>query len=440
MELDYDYIAKLVRKTQEGDSDAFAELYTATYQSQYRFAYQYVKDPYLAQDILQEVYILVLKNLDTLKNPRLFVSWLHQITFRICFDTWQKRKRQEQELDYISSGQTSDFSESFSDIMTNPEKHILNKDAKARLMQAIQSLPPQYSQAIIMRYYNNMSIKILPLRWITAGVLSNDVCAKGANFWKTCSTKKKEGFVLNKDYTSELDLHASSFDNTDIPALDSKTANQLLNNVFNACDMEPSTIPVEVLEDWGNYKKTTFGFGRTLAYLCTLLLILMPLLFIKPTIIAERTKVDSAQSAVYNIRVKTLLPIREVTADLDGHPIALTKKDTHTYTAEVTSNGTLTIHAEGMNAQTSLRSYKVSSLDTEKPKLLDSYSRHGVVYLDVSDTYSGINYDAISGLVPKSINKKTGTISFMIPKQPTTIKIPDNAGNELELLLSPVKK
>ena len=85
MELDYDYIAKLVRKTQEGDSDAFAELYTATYQSQYRFAYQYVKDPYLAQDILQEVYILVLKNLDTLKNPRLFVSWLHQITFRICF-------------------------------------------------------------------------------------------------------------------------------------------------------------------------------------------------------------------------------------------------------------------------------------------------------------------------------------------------------------------
>ena len=31
MELDYDYIAKLVRKTQAGDSDAFAELYTATY-------------------------------------------------------------------------------------------------------------------------------------------------------------------------------------------------------------------------------------------------------------------------------------------------------------------------------------------------------------------------------------------------------------------------
>lgn len=34
-ELNYDYIAKLVRKTQAGDSDAFAELYAATYKKQY---------------------------------------------------------------------------------------------------------------------------------------------------------------------------------------------------------------------------------------------------------------------------------------------------------------------------------------------------------------------------------------------------------------------
>lgn len=93
MELDYDYLAKLVERTQMGDSDAFAELYTATYQKQYRFAYQYTKDSYLAQDILQDVYILVLKNIHTLKNPRLFVSWLHQITFRICFDTTQRSGR-----------------------------------------------------------------------------------------------------------------------------------------------------------------------------------------------------------------------------------------------------------------------------------------------------------------------------------------------------------
>ena len=101
MDLDYEYLAQLVRKTQKGDSDAFAELYTATYQKQYRFAYQYVKDPYLAQDILQDVYILVLKNIRTLKNPRLFVSWLHQITFRICFDTFKRKQIQTTAVTFL---------------------------------------------------------------------------------------------------------------------------------------------------------------------------------------------------------------------------------------------------------------------------------------------------------------------------------------------------
>ena len=53
MELDYEYLAQLVRKTQNGDSDAFAELYVATYQKQYRFAYHYVNDP--EKQILKQV-------------------------------------------------------------------------------------------------------------------------------------------------------------------------------------------------------------------------------------------------------------------------------------------------------------------------------------------------------------------------------------------------
>lgn len=252
--------------------------------------------------------------------------------------------------------------------------------------------------------------------------------------------KRKEGFVLNKEYTSELERNASSFNNTDTPALDTKTANQLLNNVFNACDMEPSAIPVDVLEDWGNYKKTSFGFASRIGYFCILFLVLMPLLFIKPTIVAECTRVDSATAAIYSIRIKTLLPIHEVTADLDGHPIAMTRKDRETYTCEVTTNGTLTIHAKGLNAQSSSRSFKVSSLDTEKPILLNSYSKKGVVYLEISDTYSGVAYEKITGLTPRTIDRESGVVSFDIPRQPTTVIIPDHAGNTLDLLLSPVKK
>ena len=98
-ELNYPYIGELVLRAQEGDSDAFAELYVATYQQQYRFSYRYLQDEFLAQDALQETYILALKNITTLRDSHVFVSWLNQINMRVCFDIYRREKRQNQELD-----------------------------------------------------------------------------------------------------------------------------------------------------------------------------------------------------------------------------------------------------------------------------------------------------------------------------------------------------
>lgn len=114
---------------------------------------------YLAQDILQDVYILVLKNIHTLKNPRLFVSWLHQITFRICFDTTQKTKRQEQDIQFDTSDEKIPYHRCVDySTESNPEKYALTKDTQQQLINSIYSLPQQFAQPIIMRYYNNMVI------------------------------------------------------------------------------------------------------------------------------------------------------------------------------------------------------------------------------------------------------------------------------------------
>lgn len=134
-ELDYDYIAKLVKKTQVGDSNAFAELYAATYKKQYYFTYQYVKDAYLAQDILQEVFILVLKNIKSLKNPRLFISWLNQINFRVCYNVCQQRVRHEQELQLAQNLNPEELTEHNPDLISaNPEKEVVTHYQQTELM------------------------------------------------------------------------------------------------------------------------------------------------------------------------------------------------------------------------------------------------------------------------------------------------------------------
>ena len=41
---------------------------------------------------------------------------------------------------------------------SNPKKYALTKDTQQQLINSIYSLPQQFAQPIIMRYYNNMAI------------------------------------------------------------------------------------------------------------------------------------------------------------------------------------------------------------------------------------------------------------------------------------------
>ncbi|MCI9135780.1 MAG: sigma-70 family RNA polymerase sigma factor [Lachnospiraceae bacterium] len=152
--LDYKYVSDLVIRAQANDSDAFAELYAATYQKQYHFACCYLKDEYLAQDALQETYILALKNLTKLKDPDLLIAWLNQINFRVCYNLNKKKMRYEMEMtDFNSDAGNSDMTSS---LENSPEEMIIEIDSKEYLMNQILKLPFTEAQVIILKFYQNM--------------------------------------------------------------------------------------------------------------------------------------------------------------------------------------------------------------------------------------------------------------------------------------------
>ncbi|NLD20553.1 MAG: RNA polymerase sigma factor [Clostridiales bacterium] len=151
---DYQYIESLVTRVQEGDSNAFAELYASTYQKQYRFAYNYLKEEFLAHDALQETYILVLKNIGTLKDAKLFVAWLNQIMFRVCFKLHDKQKRYYEELNEYDNNSSAyrDKKES------SPESYAIKIDEHDYIIRQVMNLPFTEAQAILLRYYHDMKI------------------------------------------------------------------------------------------------------------------------------------------------------------------------------------------------------------------------------------------------------------------------------------------
>lgn len=152
-ELDIPFIASLVVRARNNDSDAFAELYALTYKKVYNYTRHYLRDDYLAQDAMQEVYILALKNIKKLNDPNLFVAWLNRISFNVCYDMTKKQNTKQ------NSG--SEPLEVLHDesIHSNPEALLQHKDENERLYQSLEQLPFQEKQVIIMRFYNNMKLE-----------------------------------------------------------------------------------------------------------------------------------------------------------------------------------------------------------------------------------------------------------------------------------------
>ncbi|MDY5775953.1 MAG: RNA polymerase sigma factor, partial [Lachnospiraceae bacterium] len=146
-ELNTQHITNLVLRARQNDSNAFAELYAMTYNKVYNYARHYLRDNYLAQDATQEIYILVLKNLSKLNDPTLFIAWLNRISFNVCFDMQKKLKTFDCQT----------FEPEFLEILednhpySNPEEVFRKNDECQHLMEALEHLPFQERQVIVMR-------------------------------------------------------------------------------------------------------------------------------------------------------------------------------------------------------------------------------------------------------------------------------------------------
>lgn len=153
-EPDIQYIAGLVIRAGQNDSNAFAELYTLTYNKVYNYARHYLRDDYLAQDALQEIYISALKNLNNLNEPTLFIAWLNRISFHVCYDICKKNAS-------ANADAAPEMLELIRDdsLFCNPEESILHREEYERLHDAMQQLPFTEKQILTMRYQNSLKLE-----------------------------------------------------------------------------------------------------------------------------------------------------------------------------------------------------------------------------------------------------------------------------------------
>lgn len=228
------------------------------------------------------------------------------------------------------------------------------------------------------------------------------------------------------------------------PQLNDETAAVMLENIFDACDKEPNSVPLSVLMSYSNYRKERFILQKILLIAVFLLFLLIPFLFVPPVFSVETVASSGQYDPVYEVTVSTsLIPVDRVTATLGGHNVPVYETANHVYQIEPAANGELVVTVALANHQTNQQSFVISDVDTKAPVLLSNQQEGDTIVLLAEDADSGIDYSGIYALttegkkvLPLSVDEQTGKIVFTYPEEELNIYIPDKAENVLHLILS----
>ena len=138
---------ELVKQSINGDEDAFAELLTRYKNLVYSVILRMVNDMEDANDLAQEVFIKVYKNLDKYQLEYKFSTWLIRITTNHVIDYRRKKKQETVSMDDMVYEPANNIT---------PEKEYISREEKQGLAEVIGDLPDIYKIPIVLYHQQGL--------------------------------------------------------------------------------------------------------------------------------------------------------------------------------------------------------------------------------------------------------------------------------------------
>jgi RNA polymerase sigma-70 factor (ECF subfamily) len=162
---------QLIERLRRGDENAFAFLVEMYQKAMVRLALMYVHQREIAEDVVQETWISVLKGLDKFEGRSTLKTWIFSILVNRAKTRAQREGRSlpfsalenadtdadEPTVDpdrFSQAGNWKTYPDSWDEI---PEERLLSQETSTIIHQTIEQLPPNQRQVITLRDINGWS-------------------------------------------------------------------------------------------------------------------------------------------------------------------------------------------------------------------------------------------------------------------------------------------
>lgn len=136
----------LIKNVQSGSRDAMNILIGNYYQAVFAYFYKNTSKYHQSKDLTQEVFIKMVSGISRYKPKASFKSWLFTIASNHLKNYYRLLSRHPEYLEISEDIPTS-------------ETIVPEIEIKSDMEKALDHLPPEQKEAVILRFYNDFTIK-----------------------------------------------------------------------------------------------------------------------------------------------------------------------------------------------------------------------------------------------------------------------------------------
>lgn len=151
--------AAVVARARSGDVDAFRLLVERYSRAVYRIAYRITGNCQDAEDVVQETFLKVYKQLDRFESRASFGTWLHRIAMNCSVDLLRSRPRREQAEENETLEEIAAAGPPSGAHAISPERLVSSAEVSDRVRTAMARLSPLERAAFVLRHFEGQSIE-----------------------------------------------------------------------------------------------------------------------------------------------------------------------------------------------------------------------------------------------------------------------------------------
>jgi RNA polymerase sigma-70 factor, ECF subfamily len=155
-----DASTQLMLRFKAGDIRAFEELFARHSRSIVQFAYRFVRNREIAEELAQEVFLRVHDAAATYKPEAKFTTWLYRIAANLCLNELRRPhyRAQFEPVDSGTQGESGDKSLRLAvSNLAGPSEKMRRDAISAALKEALAEIPDKQRVAFVLNKYQELS-------------------------------------------------------------------------------------------------------------------------------------------------------------------------------------------------------------------------------------------------------------------------------------------